>query len=87
MGITCQTVPRVSNDPTTGKLTLREQEVVKLIAEDHTTKEMATRMGVTEKTVLTHRYHLMRKLDLHSVAAVCRYAYASGLVKLLKESI
>lgn len=63
-------------------LTAREREVLQLIAEGQTTKEAAARLGVSGKTVEWHRTQVMRKLDLHSVAALTRYAVREGLVPL-----
>nr|CRH05350.1 Two component transcriptional regulator, LuxR family [Candidatus Magnetococcus massalia] len=60
-------------------LSPREQEVVRLIAAGHTNKEMARDMGISPKTVDTHRTRLMRKLNLHSTADVVRYAVRMGL--------
>ena len=64
-----------------GRLTLREIEVVQLLAEGRTSKEIATRLGTSVKTVEAHRANVMRKLDLHSVAAVVRYAIRNRLVE------
>ena len=48
------------------------------MAEGLTTKEIAKTLGLSGKTVETHRFNLMRKLDLHSVSAVVRYALSRG---------
>ncbi|MBT8144309.1 MAG: response regulator transcription factor [Gammaproteobacteria bacterium] len=61
-------------------LTAREREVLCLIASGETTKQIATRLNVSPKTVSTHREHLMRKLDVHSVAMLTRYAVRKGLI-------
>lgn len=63
-------------------LTPREREVLCLIASGETTKQIAARLKVSPKTVSTHREHLMRKLDVHSVANLTRYAVQKGLVSL-----
>jgi DNA-binding NarL/FixJ family response regulator len=60
-------------------LTAREREVLQLIAEGHSNREMAARLGVSVKTINTHREHLMTKLDLHSVAALTKFAIREGL--------
>jgi DNA-binding NarL/FixJ family response regulator len=60
-------------------LTAREREVLQLIAEGHSNKEMAARLGVSAKTINTHREHLMAKLDLHSVAELTKCAIREGL--------
>lgn len=61
-------------------LTPREREVLQLIAEGHTTKGIAGRLGVSVKTVEWHRQQLMHKLDRHSIASLTRYALREGLV-------
>jgi DNA-binding NarL/FixJ family response regulator len=55
-------------------LTPREREVVQLLAEGKSSKEVAAVLGISVKTAETHRINLMRKLDCHSVAEVVRYA-------------
>src|SRR3984885_4617027 len=61
-------------------LTPREREVIQLVAEGKTTKEIATALGLSVKTAETHRTNLMRKLDLHSVADLTLYAVRNGIV-------
>jgi two-component system response regulator NreC len=60
-------------------LTSREREIVQLIAEGQTTKEIASRLGLSVKTVESHRINLMRKLDIHETATLVRYAIRRGL--------
>jgi two-component system response regulator NreC len=60
-------------------LTSREREVLQLIAEGETTKEIASRLGLSIKTVESHRIKLMRKLDIHETATLVRYAIRRGL--------
>jgi DNA-binding NarL/FixJ family response regulator len=60
-------------------LTSREREVLQLIAEGETTKEIAWRLGLSTKTVESHRIKLMRKLDIHETATLVRYAIRRGL--------
>lgn len=60
-------------------LTEREREVLQLIAEGHPTREIAERLFLSRKTVATHREHLMRKLDIHTVAGLTKYAIREGL--------
>lgn len=62
-------------------LTAREREVLQLIAESHTTKEVAAKLNVSVKTADNHRTNLMRKLNLHDVASLTRYAIEIGLVE------
>ena len=64
------------------KLTAREREVLQLMAEGFATKEVASRLHVSVKTVETHRRQLMEKLQLYSVAEVTKYAIREGLTSL-----
>ena len=52
---------------------------MQLIAEGETTKEIAWRLGLSAKTVESHRIKLMRKLDIHETATLVRYAIRRGL--------
>lgn len=61
-------------------LSVREREVLKLIAEGYRNKEIATLLCVSAKTVEKHRANLMRKLDLHNVSALTTFALENGLV-------
>ena len=61
-------------------LTRREREILKLIAEGHKNKEIADLLHMSVKTVETHRMHLMKKLGLHSAAALSAYASEKGLL-------
>lgn len=63
-------------------LTPREREVIQLVAEGKTTKEIATALSLSVKTAETHRTNLMRKLDLHSVADLTLYAVRNGIVQI-----
>lgn len=63
-------------------LTPREREVIQLVAEGKSTKEVAAALCLSVKTAETHRTNLMRKLDLHSVAEVTLYAVRNGIVQL-----
>ena len=60
-------------------LTAREREVVQRIAEGQTTKEIAAALGLSVKTVESHRINAMRKLDIHETATLVRYAIRRGL--------
>ena len=64
------------------RLTPREREVVQLLAEGKTSKEMAVALDLSVKTVETHRTNIMRKLDLHSVADLTLYAVRNGIVQV-----
>ena len=63
-------------------LTVREREVVRLIAEGKSTKEVAAILGLSVKTVDKHRSRMMKKLHLHDAVAVTRYAILAGWVAL-----
>jgi DNA-binding NarL/FixJ family response regulator len=63
-------------------LTSREREVIQLLAEGKTSKEVALTLNLSVKTAETHRTNLMRKLDLHSVADLTRYAVRNGIVQV-----
>jgi DNA-binding NarL/FixJ family response regulator len=62
-------------------LTLREREVLQLIAEGRTTKAIGNVLGTSPRTVEVHRKRLMDKLGIHSVAELARYAVKEGLVE------
>jgi DNA-binding NarL/FixJ family response regulator len=67
-------------DPTGGALTDRQREVLQLLAEGMNTKEIAHLLGVSAKTVESHRTQLMERLDIHDLAGLVRYAIRIGLV-------
>jgi DNA-binding NarL/FixJ family response regulator len=62
------------------RLTPRQREVLQLIAEGHTTQQIARILGVSVKTAETHRAQLMDRLDIHDIAGLVRYAIRMGLV-------
>lgn len=64
------------------RLSPREREIAQLIAEGRTNKDVAEKLGVSVKTIDAHRANIMRKLDLHSVADLVRYAIREKLVEL-----
>src|SRR4029078_3907763 len=61
-------------------LTPRQRQVLQLISEGHSTKEIAEKLNISVKTAKTHRAELMRRLDLHDVAGLTRYALANGIL-------
>jgi DNA-binding NarL/FixJ family response regulator len=63
------------------QLTPRQSEILQLIAEGQTTKEIARRLQISVKTVETHRTQLMERLDIHDIAGLVRFAIRTGLVK------
>ena len=71
-----------SQKPDLAILSSREGEVLQLIAEGLNTKEIAFTLGVSAKTVETHRQQIMKKLNLYSIAELTRYAIREGLTPL-----
>ena len=63
-------------------LTARELEVLRLIAEGHSTKAIGTQLGITFKTAACHRHRLMQKLGVHGTGALVRLAISTGLTKI-----
>jgi DNA-binding NarL/FixJ family response regulator len=63
------------------KLTTRERELLQLIAEGNTTKEIASKLNISVKTADTHRTNVMNKLDIHDIAGLTRFAIHNGLVE------
>jgi DNA-binding NarL/FixJ family response regulator len=68
--------------PRRSRLTPREREVVQLLAEGKTSKEVAVALNLSVKTAETHRTNIMRKLDLHSVADLTLYALRNGIAQV-----
>jgi len=64
-----------------GRLTSREREIVQLLAEGKSSKEAASSLGISVKTVETHRANVMRKLELHSVSELVRYAVRNLIIE------
>ncbi len=64
------------------RLTDREKQVLKLIAEGHTSKEIADILGISVKTATAHQTNISEKLDLHTRAGLIKFAIAKGLIKL-----
>jgi DNA-binding NarL/FixJ family response regulator len=73
---------RISESIGRNRLTPREREVVQLLAEGKTSKEVAMVLNLSVKTTETHRTNIMRKLDLHSVADLTLYAVRNGIVQV-----
>jgi DNA-binding NarL/FixJ family response regulator len=74
-------VQRVGGEETgLEQLTPRQREILQLIAEGHTTKAIAQRLGLSVKTVETHRVQMMERLDIHEIAGLVRYAIRMGVV-------
>ncbi len=64
-----------------GKLTPREREIVQLLAEGLSSKEVAGTLHISVKTAETHRTNIMRKLDIHSVSELVRYAVRNHIIE------
>jgi DNA-binding NarL/FixJ family response regulator len=69
-----------SNESGINILTKREREILQLIAESNSTREIAAKLSISVKTAENHRTNLMRKLDLHDVASLTRCAINNGLI-------
>ncbi len=72
-----------AGDAAASVLTSREREVLQLLAEGRSTKQIALHLGLSAKTVETHRMQVMKKLDIHSIAGLTRFAIREGLVAIL----
>ena len=68
------------------KLSERERQVLALIAEGKSNKEIAMHLGIGVRTIETHRERIMRKLDVHSVAGLTKFAIANGISSLNDET-
>jgi DNA-binding NarL/FixJ family response regulator len=64
------------------RLTPRQREILQLIAEGHTTQEIAAKLNISVKTAETHRTQLMDRLDIHDIAGLVRYAIRVGIISL-----
>lgn len=73
--------PLPESDPDLGRLTDREREVLKLVAEGHTNQEIADLLTLSINTVLTHRSSLMAKLDLHNRTELIKFALRHGIIE------
>jgi DNA-binding NarL/FixJ family response regulator len=80
-GVMSDYVQRLRSESTdTEVLTPRQREVLKLIAEGCSTKDIARRLDLSVKTAETHRTQLMRVLDIHDIAGLVRYAIRTGII-------
>ena len=80
-GIVSDYVQRLREEESTGSvLTPRQTEVLQLIAEGSSSKDIARRLDLSIKTVETHRSQLMKQLDIHEIAGLVRYALRTGLI-------
>jgi DNA-binding NarL/FixJ family response regulator len=72
---------RTKSERPADPLTVRERQVLQLIAEGKSTKDIASLLDISVKTAESHRSRLMRKLDIHETATLVRYAVRRGLVQ------
>jgi len=77
----------VPTPPTRSRLTPREREIVQLLAEGKSTKEVAVALGLSVKTAETHRSNIMRKLELHSVSDLVLYAVRNNIVHVVQPAL
>ncbi len=82
-GGTGNTIP----SPGRNRLTPREREIVQLLAEGKSTKEVAVALGLSVKTAETHRSNIMRKLQLHSVSDLVLYAVRNNIVHVVQAGL
>ena len=73
--------------PRFGTLTKREREILKLLAEGKSVKEIATSFELSVKTVEAHKFNLMRKLDIHNKAQLVQYAIQKKIIRLLDPAL
>jgi DNA-binding NarL/FixJ family response regulator len=64
-----------------GRLTIREREIIRLISEGNSSKEVALTLGISVKTADTHRANIMRKLQVHTVSDLVRYALRNQIIE------
>lgn len=75
-------IPATADDePSRGMLTSRERQVLRQLAEGKTNKEIGAQLTISARTVETHRARLMRKLNLHSMSELVRYAIRHRIIK------
>jgi RNA polymerase sigma factor (sigma-70 family) len=63
------------------RLTPREREILQLLTESKTNREVADLLGISRKTVEAHRTNLMRKLQVHSISELVRYAFKNHIIE------
>jgi len=74
--------PREMRSDARGRLTGRQREIVQLLAEGKTSKEVAVALNISVKTAETHRANIMRRLELHSVSELVRYAVKNQIIEV-----
>lgn len=73
--------PNITQSPLLASLTEREIEIIRLVSQGFSNKEIADKLFISPRTSDTHRTNIMRKLDLHNVAEMVRFAFQNKLVK------
>ena len=71
----------LTNNPTESRLSSREREILQLLAEGNSNKEISLSLGLSVATVETHRTNVMRKLELHSISELVRYAVRNQIIE------
>jgi len=77
----CVVIPAPGHATAVSPLTPREVQVLALVAEGHSTKEIAVLLGISYKTADSHRSRIMEKLSVHETASLVRYAIRQGIVR------
>jgi DNA-binding NarL/FixJ family response regulator len=77
----CKPAPSADAPLMRTRLSAREREIVQLLAEGNSSKEVAVALGISVKTAETHRANIMRKLDMHSVSELIRYAVRNNMIE------
>ena len=77
----------VTRQPRFGTLTKREREILKMLAEGKSVKEIAASFDLSVKTVEAHKFNLMRKLDIHNKAQLVQYAIQKKIIRLQEFAI
>jgi DNA-binding NarL/FixJ family response regulator len=67
--------------PTEIRLTPRQREIIQLLAEGHSSKEIAVALGLSVKTAETHRANIMKRLNCHSASEIVRYAVRNNIIE------
>ena len=76
-----------ARQPRFGSLTKREREILKMLAEGRSVKEIATYFELSVKTVEAHKFNLMRKLDIHNKAQLVQYAIQKKVIRLMEPVV
>jgi DNA-binding CsgD family transcriptional regulator len=80
--VVIRSLDRFTSPTRTKILTHREREVLQTLAEGKSTREAAAALGVSTKTIETHRRRIMEKLGIHSIAGLVKYAIRHGITSV-----